>query len=79
MEKIIKKWERILEQDLSKDVVYNRQVLIEMLNDFRSGVKLFIISDVKKSVGGFCRWCGNNSYTKRAGSILVCQRCDEDW
>jgi len=34
-DKIIKKWELILQKDSEKDITYSRNVLIEMLNDFK--------------------------------------------
>ena len=35
MKKVIKKWETILKNDLGRDIVYDRKVLIEMLTDFK--------------------------------------------
>jgi hypothetical protein len=26
-----------------------------------------------------CQHCGCESYTKRTGGVLCCQRCNEDW
>lgn len=26
-----------------------------------------------------CQYCGCESYTKRTGGVLCCQRCNEDW
>lgn len=34
-DKIIKKWELILQKDSEKDITYGRNVLIEMLDDFK--------------------------------------------
>ena len=39
MEKVIKKWETILKKDLGRDIVYDREVLIEMLTDFKLKIK----------------------------------------
>jgi hypothetical protein len=39
MEDIIHKWEVILHHDRNKDITYSRDVLIEMLDDFKAAVK----------------------------------------
>lgn len=58
MEKIIKKWEIILQQDCDKEITYGRSVLIEMLNDFKSEVKKLNLPNVSNAKHTVCWSCG---------------------
>jgi hypothetical protein len=40
LEKVIEKWELILQMDSSLDCVYSREVLEEMFFDFKQEIKL---------------------------------------
>ena len=41
MEEIIKKWEAILKQDKGKNITYDRNVLRNMLDDFKEVINTF--------------------------------------
>jgi len=38
MEEIIKKWELILQQNNNKNIIYDRNILQEMLDDFKRAI-----------------------------------------
>jgi hypothetical protein len=50
MEKVIKKWELILQQDSDRDITYGRKVLEEMLIDVKQAVKNCSIPPIMPSL-----------------------------
>jgi hypothetical protein len=53
MEEIIKKWKDKLAEDKREDVYYTRELLDEMISDFKQQVKLFSLARVTQQRESF--------------------------
>lgn len=76
MEKIIEKWEKIIDKNRGEDINYSRGVLEQMLNNFKQQVKLFAIPVVNKGEADLvCLKCAEKMRYDALLDLYYCPIC----